>query len=202
MRWVWRGFCAGLPPEGATGIHEDEFEGRPLRVRWTRLTPAARRLLPAADRTRSPPRTRSCPRHEQPALELGLPPAPRALPVSRLSYSGLEAYRRQLLPLQRSLGLAPPRRRTAARRGERRERHDRPAARLDRPRADRAARLRRPLVPSDEEIAAELERFGIERLPADVADLLAMVERVAGSQLRGASPPRAGCAPSCRSRSR
>ena len=44
--------------------------------------------------------------------------------------------------------------------------------------------FRRPLVPSDEEIAAELERFGIERLPADVADLLAMVERVAGSQLR------------------
>ena len=51
MRWVWRGFCAGLSPEGATGIHEDEFEGRPLRVRWTRLTPALDELLPAIGRT-------------------------------------------------------------------------------------------------------------------------------------------------------
>ena len=38
-----------------------------------------------------------------------MPPAPRALPVSRLSYSGLEAYRRcgYRFYLQRALGLAP-----------------------------------------------------------------------------------------------
>jgi ATP-dependent helicase/nuclease subunit A len=44
--------------------------------------------------------------------------------------------------------------------------------------------FRRPVVPADEEIAAEIERHGIESLPADVADLRAMVERVARSKLR------------------
>ena len=187
MRWVWRGFCAELPGEGATGIREDDFEGRSVRVRWTRLTPAtADELLPAADRAPVAAASDVEPRHEQPALELGLPPAPRALPVSRLSYSGLEAYRRcgYRFYLQRALGLAtvesplPP---------------ELPAAeggmtallrgsivhtlieRLD---------FRRPVVPADEEIAAEIERHGIESLPADVADLRAMVERVAGSKLR------------------
>jgi ATP-dependent helicase/nuclease subunit A len=187
MRWIWRGFCAGLPPEGATGIHEDEFEGRPLRVRWTQLTPATLDdLLPPADRSPVAATSEVEPRHEQPALELGLPPAPRALPVSRLSYSGLEAYRRcgYRFYLQRSLGLAPvdsplPPDEAAAESGMtallRGSIVHGLIERLD---------FRRPLVPGDEEIAAEVQRYGVEPLPADVADLRVMVERVAGARLR------------------
>ena len=48
MRWVWRGFCAGLPDEGATGICADAYEGRDVAVRWTRCTPATvDEVLPA-----------------------------------------------------------------------------------------------------------------------------------------------------------
>ncbi len=187
MRWVWRGFCAGLPAEGATGIHEDELEGRPLQVRWTRLTPATLdELLPPADRTPVAAASEVEPRYEQPALELGLPPAPRALPVSRLSYSGLEAYRRcgYRFYLQRSLGLAPvesplPPDEAVAESGMtallRGSIVHGLIERLD---------FRRPLVPPDEEIAADAQRWGVEPLPADVVDLRAMVERVAGSRLR------------------
>ena len=51
MRWVWRGFCAGLPSEGASGEHVDEREGREVRVRWTRCVPdTIDELLPEADR--------------------------------------------------------------------------------------------------------------------------------------------------------
>jgi ATP-dependent helicase/nuclease subunit A len=187
MRWVWRGFCAGLPAEGATGIHEDDFDGRPVRVRWTRLTPGTLdELLPASERAPVAVASEVEPRHEQPALELGLPPAPRALPVSRLSYSGLEAYRRcgYRFYLERALGLAqvesplPPEEpgieggMTALLRGS--IVHGL-IERLD---------FRRPLVPSDAEIGAEVERHGMPSLAAEVADLRAMVERVAGSKLR------------------
>ena len=78
MRWIWRGFCAGLPGEGAEGVHEDAFEGRSVRVRWTRLTPATvDELLPAPDRAPVAAASEPEPRHEQPVLELGTPP-PRA----------------------------------------------------------------------------------------------------------------------------
>jgi ATP-dependent helicase/nuclease subunit A len=187
MRWVWRGFCAELPAQGATGVHEDEFEGRAVRVRWTQLTPATiDELLPAADRTPVAAASEVEPGHEQPALELGLPPAPRALPVSRLSYSGLEAYRRcgYRFYLQRSLGLAPVESPLPAKEGAgeggmtallRGSIVHGLIERLD---------FRRPLVPSDEEIGAEVERHGVEALPEAVADLRAMVERVAESRLR------------------
>ena len=115
MRWIWPGFCAGLPSEGATGICQDEYEGRDVVVRWTQCTPATvDEVLPPADRAPVAPVTEEAPSFEQPLLELGLPPAPRALAVSRLSYSGLEDYRRcgYRFFLERSLRLpradAPP----------------------------------------------------------------------------------------------
>ena len=42
----------------------------------------------------------------------------------------------------------------------------------------------RPLVPSDEDVAAAIEMHGVEALPADVADVRDMVERLVGSELR------------------
>ena len=163
----------------------DEREGREVAVRWTLCTPAnVDEVLPAADRAPRAPETEETPSYEQPLLELGMLPAPRALPVSRLSYSGLEAYRRcgYRFYLQRALGLAP----VAAPAGA-------PAAepgisallrgtvvhglleRLD---------FARPAVPSEEDVAAAIEQHGIEALPADVADVRDMVERLAGSELR------------------
>ncbi|MET0971851.1 MAG: PD-(D/E)XK nuclease family protein, partial [Thermoleophilaceae bacterium] len=188
MRWIWRGFCAALPGEGAEGVHEDAFEGRSVRVRWTRLAPATvDELLPAADRAPVGAASESEPRHEQPVLELGTPPAPRALPISRLSYTGLEAYRRcgYRFYLQRTLGLAPVQSPLP------------PAGALGQ--SGMTALLRgsivhrlielldfhRPLVPPDDEIASQIERHGIPALPDEVADLRAMVERLAGSRLRG-----------------
>ncbi|HEY1356725.1 MAG TPA: UvrD-helicase domain-containing protein [Thermoleophilaceae bacterium] len=94
MRWVWRSFCRELPDEGASGVATDEYEGREVQVRWTRLVPdTADELLGEADRApvRAPSEV-SANGSAQPEL-MELPP-PRALPVSRLSYSGLEAYKR------------------------------------------------------------------------------------------------------------
>jgi hypothetical protein len=104
--------------------------------------------------------------------------------VSRLSYSGLEDYRKcgYRFFLERTLKLAkvdaPP--------GEE------PAA------TGLSALLRgtvvhgllerldfaRPLVPSEADVAAAIELHGVDALPAEVADIRAMVERVAGSELR------------------
>ena len=130
------------------------------------------------------------PGFEQPLLELGMLPAPRALPVSRLSYSGLEAYRRcgYRFYLQRALGLA-------------RVKPPLPVPREDEPAVEPgiSALLRgtvvhallerldfeRPLVPSEDDVAAAIEMHGVEALPADVADVRDMVERLASSELRG-----------------
>jgi ATP-dependent helicase/nuclease subunit A len=191
MRWIWRGFCAGLPSEGAHGIHVDRREDREVPVRWTLCTPRTiDEVLPAADRAPGAPLVEEAPGYEQPLLELGMLPAPRALPVSRLSYSGLEAYRRcgYRFYLQRALGLAAV---------------DAPA---DQPNAEPglgaepglSARLRgtvvhhllelldfkRPLVPSEADVAAAIEMHGVQPLPADVADVRKLVERLVGSELR------------------
>ena len=143
MRWVWRGFCAGLPSEGATGIEVDRREGREVAVRWTLCTPeTVDEVLPAADRAPVAPEEEVEPAYEQPLLELGLPPAPRALAVSRLSYSGSRPTG-AAATASSSSGRWGSASRRAARRGAPGTRAQRAAARLGRPRAARAARLRR-----------------------------------------------------------
>ena len=185
MRWIWRGFCEGLPPEGASGIHVGVREGREVPVRWTRLTPeTVEEVLPAADRTPVLPEPDHQPGYEQPVLDLGLPPAPRALAVSRLSYSGLEAYRRcgYRFYLERTLKLRPV--------------EPPPGPEPAEPGMSKLLRgtvvhgllermdFARPVVPGDEEVAAAIALHGVEALPDEVADVRAMVERVAGSELR------------------
>jgi ATP-dependent helicase/nuclease subunit A len=185
MRWIWRGFCAGLPSEGGTGTEADAYDGRPVPVRWTLCTPATvDEVLPAADRAPPPAEPDEQPAYEQPLLELGLPPAPRALAVSRLSYSGLEDYRRcgYRFFLEKTLRLA----------------------KVDKPRGEEPVEpglgaLRRgsivhellerldfesPAVPSEAEVATAIERHEAEAQPADVGDIRAMLERVAKSKLR------------------
>jgi ATP-dependent helicase/nuclease subunit A len=186
MRWIWRSFCAGLPHEGAGGVEHDTYEGRDVTVRWTRLTrETVDELLPPADRAPVAAVTEQEPSFEQPLLELGLPPAPRALAVSRLSYSGLEDYRRcgYRFFLERSLRLP---------------RADAPATGAAAAAPGLDPRLRgtvvhgllerldfaRPVVPGDVDVAAAIEHEGVKALPDAVADIRAMVERVARSELR------------------
>jgi ATP-dependent helicase/nuclease subunit A len=95
MRWLLPALCPRLPAEGAVGIATGEWEGREVRVRVERCTPATvDELLPRADRRPTAPPRPEAPAGGTPTLSLGTIPAPRALPVSRLSYSGLEAYKR------------------------------------------------------------------------------------------------------------
>ncbi|MET0614087.1 MAG: UvrD-helicase domain-containing protein [Thermoleophilaceae bacterium] len=185
MRWIWRGFCAGLPEEGATGIAQDAYEGRDVTVRWTRCTPATvDEVLPQADRAPVAAVADEPPAFEQALLELALPPAPRALAVSRLSYSGLEDYRRcgYRFFLERSLRLpkvaAPPGGEAPAAGLEPRLRGTVVHGLLER------LDFARPAVPADEEVAAAIALHGVEAGPAEVADVVEMVERVAGSRLR------------------
>ena len=188
MRWIWRGVCAGLPSEGAEGLHVDRRDGREVSVAWRRLTPdTLPELLEPADLAPAEDGTSGAADGGQQAeLELAAVPAPRALPVSRLSYSGLEAYRRcsYRFYLERSLGLrgvAPP------------AREDRPAAAPGLSALLRGSLVHllledldfeRPRVPGAEEVAALIERHGVPVREEDVADLRAMVERFAESDLR------------------
>jgi ATP-dependent helicase/nuclease subunit A len=188
MRWIWRTFCPGLPREGSSGEHVDAREGREVRLRWTACTPEnVDEVLPEADRApaRAPaPAGTAADGFPQPELELGLPPAPRALPVSRLSYSGLEAYRRcgYRFYLERTLRLSPV---------ERPPGHE-PVPEVGLPALLRGSLVhalleqldfRRPRLPSEAEVAKLIEDHGAVPRQEDVADLRGMVERVAGSEI-------------------
>ena len=175
MRWLLRGF-------DGPGVRRTEL--RPANVD---------ELLPAADRipvqaTEQPPGGAA-----QPELALAALPAPRALAVSRLSYSSLESYRRcsYRFYLERALRLP---------------RVDPPFSDDPLPDAGLGALLRgtlvhellerldfgRPLVPSEGEIGELIESHGAPVRAEEVADLREMVERFAASELcarRGAGPP-------------
>ncbi len=146
--------------------------------RWQRLTPATLdELLDADDRRPVRPPPAEAGGGEQARLDQGAPPAPRALPVSRLSYSGLAAYKRcsYRFYLEKALGLPGGRALEPGALGvpgARRRR--RPWA--TRPReSDELSPLlrgtlvhallehldfRRPAVPSAAEVAALIERSG------------------------------------------
>ena len=95
LTWLWRAICPGLRDGGPCGIHVDEYGGRQVKVRWERCTAETLdELLPAADRIPAPPAPPDAPAEQTPSLELGTVPAPRALAVSRLSYSALAEYKR------------------------------------------------------------------------------------------------------------
>ena len=209
MAWALRSFCPSLPDEGARGEQVDAWEGRAVRVRFERCTPdTLDELLPAADRAPASP----APVAEEGAATLFPPevaavPAPRALPVSRLSYSGLASYERcgyrfyleralRLPALQgdpsaptlrgEALGPAPATTLTA------------PGSELDA--ADELPALlrgtvvhellegldfRRPSAPGEERVAAVIERHGAPVRAEDVADVRGLVEAFAASPLRG-----------------
>jgi ATP-dependent exoDNAse (exonuclease V) beta subunit len=168
MRWLMRGFAG---------------DG----VGCTELTPAnADEVLPAADRAPAAPEGAPVGGDAQPELGLGTLPAPRALPVSRLSYSGLEAYRRcsYRFYLERALRLRRVERPFAPE----------PVAATE-PGLDALLRgtlvhellerldFARPAVPSPDDLASLADTHGVALTDDEVADLRAMVERFLGSQL-------------------
>jgi ATP-dependent helicase/nuclease subunit A len=207
MRWLWRALSPGLPElEGRREVHST-YEGRDVVVRCEVLRPGtARDLLPAGDRDPV------CREPDPAGLEalqapvLASVPVPEALPVSRLSYSGLESHRRcgYRFYLERGLRLPTPAELHFGRVG--------PAsgAALDEPldglplplggepldglsplvrgsvvhalleRLDFA----RPVAPGAAEVASLIERQGQPVREDDVADLVAMVEHFAASPLR------------------
>jgi ATP-dependent helicase/nuclease subunit A len=187
MRWVLRGFCPSAAQAGEpAGVDTSEREGRQVRVRWTRLTPGnVNELLPAADR--APARVEPEPAGgvSQPELGLAALPAPRALPVSRLSYTGLEDYRRcsYRFYLEKALGLpkvdppfaAEPLPETGIGPLLRGTLVHQLLERLD---------FRRPIVPSGADVAALAESHGVALRAEEIADLRGMVERFSGSALR------------------
>jgi hypothetical protein len=212
MCWVWRSFCAGLPAEGAAGVAVDEYEGREVRVRWTRCTPETiDELLPPADRAPARPAPVASNGFEQAPLELGAVPAPRALPVSRLSYSAIAGYERcsYRFYLERALrlpggamlepGLRPPRGRGDGVAVEPAPIGGDEAPPATEPRAAdelnpllrgslvhqllEGLDFRRPRTPPAEEVAELIERNGAEPRDSDVADLRDMVERFGRSEL-------------------
>jgi hypothetical protein len=187
MRWIWRALCPTLPLEGASG---ETTEGG-LRLRLMRCTPETLdELLPPADRV---PVSRE-PASELPAggaqLSLDSVLAPRALPVSRLSYSGLEDYKRcgYRFYLERALRLpaADP--------------ADGPLdAKAPRAGDELAALLRgsivhellegidfaHPVAPSPARVAGRIEAHGEPVREADVGDLRGLVQGFLAAPLSG-----------------
>jgi len=197
MRWLWRALAPELPDQGASFTASEPYEGRSVAVRCEVLRPGSvDELLPATDRDPTAPES------APPGLDVLAAPAlaavvpPDALPVSRLSYSGLESYRRcgYRFYLERALGLP--------RAEELEPDHDPEPERqpqLDElpPDGELPGLVRgslvhalleeldfaQPSVPSRDEVAGLLEHSGLPVIDSHVRDLTAMVEGFVGTEL-------------------
>ncbi len=185
LRWMWRNLVPELPSDGARGVGVESYEGRDVPVRWERLDPGTLdELLPPEDRVPTRPEAEPEAAGETPSLELGMLAAPRALPVARLSYSGLESYRRcgYRFYLERALRL--PASETAVPETEavdelpgllRGSLVHQLLERLD---------MKRGPLPTRRDVEALIEQHGQPVRETDVADLRDMVERFWDSGLR------------------
>jgi ATP-dependent helicase/nuclease subunit A len=196
MRWVWRCFCPALPSEGAAGGANGSWDGREVPVRWTRCTPATiGELLSERDRTPARPAPAEETAPALAPLELATVPAPRALAVSRLSYSALASYDRcaYRFYLERALRLRGGEALQLARGGGL-DVHVEP----DDIAADELPALlrgtvvhellegvdfARPSPPSEAEVEAAIERHGEPVRPDDVADVRSLAAAFVSSPL-------------------
>jgi ATP-dependent exoDNAse (exonuclease V) beta subunit len=187
MRWIWRALAPGLGGIETTATIEQELEGRPVAVRCTVLRPdAVDAVLAPADRAPAPPERPPPGLEALDAPALAAVPPPVALPVSRISYSGLQRHREcgYRFYVERSLRLP------------------RPEALPEAPDAEPVEALpatvrgsiahallegldfAQPEIPADEAIAALIESYREPVRDAEVADLAALVTGFAGSALR------------------
>jgi ATP-dependent exoDNAse (exonuclease V) beta subunit len=183
MRWIW----PVLAPDLATGESEVAYAGRPLRVRCEVLRPeSVDELLSEADRDPARPEPEPPGLGALTAPALAAVPIPAALPVSRLSYSGLEDYNRcgYRFYLDRALRLPRPSDAPAPAPGEGRDalpgtvRGSVVHTLLER--LDFAA----PGAPEHGQVAELIESHGEPVRDVEVADLTGMVERFAASGMR------------------
>jgi ATP-dependent helicase/nuclease subunit A len=101
--WLYRALAPGLAPSATSGI---DSVAPAVRTRWTALSPSNYdELLAGAEPRRQPEHVGATP--VTPAFEQ--PTRPSAVPVGRLSYSALEAYKRcsYRFYLERVAGMRP-----------------------------------------------------------------------------------------------
>ncbi len=187
MRWIWRALAPRLDEMDSAGVVAGDYGGREVRVACRVLRPAdVDALLPAADRRPVPPEP------EPPGLEalaapaLAAVPVPAARPVSRLSYSGLAAYRRcgYRFYLDRALRLPPP--------DDGPARQARGATEDALPAVDRGVVVHQlleeldfaaPAAPARERVGEAIEAVGQPVRDHEVDDVLGLIEGFAGSAL-------------------
>jgi len=190
MRWVWRALAPGVGGIEASEVVEHDLDGRPVQIRCTVLRPeTVDALLPAADRAPTPSEQppAGLDALDAPALAAVAPPA--ALPVSRVSYSGLQRHREcgYRFYLERSLRLP---------RGEALPQPDAPPeiepidALSPTVRGSIAHELleridfAQPSTPTVEDVAALIERYREPVRDHEVADLIELFTAFADSPLR------------------
>jgi ATP-dependent helicase/nuclease subunit A len=94
MRWIWRALAPAMGEIETSAVVEQELDGRPVEVRCSVLRPdTVDALLPAADRAPTPAGQPPAGLDALDAPALAAVPPPTALPVSRISYSGLQRHR-------------------------------------------------------------------------------------------------------------
>ena len=190
MRWIWRNLEADLGESGPRVQATGEWEGRPVAIRTQVLRPAqVDDLLGPADRVPTAPEPAPAGLEALAAPALAAVPVPAALPVSRLSYSGIEAYRRcgYRFYLERALRLPKPDDEFAAQAGWRSQ-----PATDELPGVIRGSAvhgllesmdMRAPAVPDAAAVADMLTGMGQEVRDHDVADIRALIEAFTTSEL-------------------
>jgi ATP-dependent helicase/nuclease subunit A len=94
MRWIWRALAPELADVDTTAVVEQGLDGSPVAIRCTVLRPeTVDAVLPAADRAPRPPEQPPASLHALDSPALTAVPPPAALPISRVSYSGLQRHR-------------------------------------------------------------------------------------------------------------
>jgi ATP-dependent exoDNAse (exonuclease V) beta subunit len=189
MRWIWRALAPGIGGIETSAVVEHELEGRSVGVRCTALRPEnVDELLPAADRAPTPPEQPPAGLDALDAPALAAVPPPTALPVSRISYSGLQRHREcgYRFYLERSLRL--PRAEAIP------ELPDTESEGIDAlspiVRGSIAHSLleeidfANPVVPTADQVATMIDTYREPVRDHDVADLIGLVTSFANSELR------------------
>ncbi len=189
MRWIWRALAPGIGDIETTAVIEHDIDGRGVEVRCTVLRPdSVDAVLPAADRAPKPPEQPPAGLDALDAPALAAVPPPTALPVSRVSYSGLQRHREcgYRFYLERSLRLP---------RGDALPLPDAPPeepidALPPTVRGSIAHELlenidfAQPATPTADDVAALIERYREPVRDHEVADLIDLFTAFANSPLR------------------
>ena len=189
MRWLRATLAPDLPGTGARSEASIAYGSRTVRVRTAALSPATLdELLPPADRDPTAPEPEPLALDALDAPALAAPPLPGAQPVSRISYTALQHYAAcgYRFYLERALRLPRP-----------------DGAIPDEPELGRGVEealpatvrgsvahgllelidFAHPARPSDEAVAASIERYGEPVRDDEVREIADLVDAFGGSEL-------------------